>query len=209
LDFLNTEDHETILDSQGKIKVSLYKILLFTYTAKGIKSGTLSMLYSYKYRSFDDYLIPLEYWNANKKELLSRAGLEHFSDFKKLETKLRENMNKQLEKTNISIENGSNKNASVDAHGKIKVNTPAKEIIFKEGMKEFLPNNRFISIYEILSTVNSLTNFSDDFTHLQPKNIKKRPEDHMLFAGIIGYGCNIGHRRLGEDLSQYQCRPVS
>jgi len=132
LDFLNAEDYENILDSKGKIRITLYKILLFIYIVKGIKSGTLSILYSYKYRAFDDYLIPLEYWNANKKELFSRAGLENFSDFTKVEAKRRAKWDEQLEKTNKAIESGKNEYSSIDADGKIKVKTPAKEETLKD-----------------------------------------------------------------------------
>ena len=197
VDFLKPEDKDNLFNSVGKIKVSLYKSLIFIYTAKGIKSGSLSIMYSYKFRAFEDYLIPLDYWNENKKELLNRSGLEGFSESKKIEANLKQRMSRQLHKTNSSIEAGKNKYVSFNPKGGILVKTPAK-INIREGMKELLPKNRFISIYEILSTVNSLAGFTDNLEHLQNKNIKKRPNDHTLFAGIIGYGCNIGHRKLGR-----------
>ena len=197
VEFLKAEDKENLFNEKGKLRTSLYKSLLFVYTAKGIKSGSLSLIYSYKFKSFENYLLPLEYWNENKQEILARAGLAEFNDWSIIEGKLKKKMARQLHKTNIAINTGKNKYISFKPNNDLLLQTPAKNSA-SEGIKEYLPQSRFISIYEILSTVNSLTKFTDNFEHHLNKNVKKRPQDHTLFAGIIGYGCNIGHRKLGR-----------
>ena len=46
----------------------------------GIKSGTLNLKLSYKYRALEDYLISRERWEKHKLVLLERAGLLEFMD---------------------------------------------------------------------------------------------------------------------------------
>ncbi len=58
INFLEEEEQRIIIDDEGKIRVSLYKALLFIHISDGIRSGILNLKYSYKYKSFEDYLIP-------------------------------------------------------------------------------------------------------------------------------------------------------
>ena len=52
VDFLDTQEQELLFDSNGKFRVSLYKVLLFSKVAEGVHSGALNLKYSYKYLSF-------------------------------------------------------------------------------------------------------------------------------------------------------------
>jgi len=56
--------------------VSLYKALLFLRFQNAIKSGTLNLQHSYKYRPLDDYLIERDRWRRDKNLLLEPAGLQ-------------------------------------------------------------------------------------------------------------------------------------
>jgi flagellar biosynthesis chaperone FliJ len=78
--FLSAEQRAAVMDSDGKIRVSLYKALLFVEVADAIKSGALNLVHSEKYRSLDEYLIPKADWEANRGEYLQRAQLEGFAD---------------------------------------------------------------------------------------------------------------------------------
>jgi hypothetical protein len=61
IDFLNDDEKLAIFDSDdGKMKISLYKALLFIHISDGIRSGILNLKYSYKYKSFEEYLISKE-----------------------------------------------------------------------------------------------------------------------------------------------------
>ncbi len=84
LDFLGMDEQSTVFDKQGKLRVSLYKVLLFKHVASGIKSGALNLRYSYKYRAFDDYLLPQQIWKQEQNELLDKAGLLAFKEFRSL-----------------------------------------------------------------------------------------------------------------------------
>ena len=61
LGFLEPAEQQAVLDENGAIRVSLYKVLLFIKIAQAIKGGVLNLQHSYKYRSLDDYLIPISY----------------------------------------------------------------------------------------------------------------------------------------------------
>ena len=55
VDFL-TPDDRTAVSRDGRFSVSLYKALLFLQVQSAIKSGTLNLEHSYKYRPLDAYL---------------------------------------------------------------------------------------------------------------------------------------------------------
>ena len=59
----------------GTVRVSLYKALLFIKIAEALKGGVLNLRHSYKYRSLDDYLIPQAAWQAHRDAYLQRADL--------------------------------------------------------------------------------------------------------------------------------------
>jgi hypothetical protein len=66
IEFLE-EDEKLAVIEENKIKVPLYKSLLFIHISNGIKSGVLNLKYSYKYKSFEDYLIPKDQYLRQKK----------------------------------------------------------------------------------------------------------------------------------------------
>lgn len=54
----------------------------------------------------------------------------------------------------------------------------------------------------MLATVDQATNFLDEFEHWQIKYQRAKPARKIFFAGIIGYGCDIGHRKLAQISKQ-------
>jgi len=73
--FLEPSAQRLVIDASGKVRVSLYKALLFMKIAEAIKAGTVNLPHSYKYRSLEDYLIPKAAWNAQRDTYLHRADL--------------------------------------------------------------------------------------------------------------------------------------
>ncbi len=102
-DFLEAEEQELVFDDSGRLKISLYKVLLFSKIADEVRSEALNLKYSYKYRAFDDYLISPKVWEANKKELLEKAGLLEMQEFPKLEAQLKKTLQDQFRITNENI----------------------------------------------------------------------------------------------------------
>jgi hypothetical protein len=78
--FLSDKERVYLEDDKGNFRVSLYKALLFLKVAEALKSGSLSLPHSYKYRHLDDYLISKEQWNVKRENYIKQAGLEDLVD---------------------------------------------------------------------------------------------------------------------------------
>jgi len=198
VEFLEDTERETIFDAAGKLRVSLYKVLLFEKVAEAIKSGALNLRYSYKYQSFDEYLIPREIWEKEKTELLERAGLSESADFTKILSTLEPALMEQYRITNENINTGKNKYARFDPKGNLIVTTPKVEKESSGSTAELFPKDRLISLYEILSSVNKYTDFTSCLEHWQIKHNRQKPHEKMFFAGAIGYGCNLGIGKIAK-----------
>jgi TnpA family transposase len=198
VDFLDSDEQKILFDEKGKLRISLYKILLFQYITDSIKSGALNLCHSYKFRAFNEYLIPKEVWESKKEELLDRAGLTRFVDFHKVQSDLAKTLKEQYRITNENINTKKNKYARFDARNNLIVTTPAVEKTPTGSVAEFFPKNRLISLHEVLSNVNNVTNFTDSFEHRQIKYNGKKPHEKTFFAGIIGYGCNLGIGKIAK-----------
>ena len=190
LDFLNSDELSIVFDKTKRLRKSLYKVLLFKNVVAGIKSGTLNLQYSYKYRSFDDYLILKETWINNRNQILRKAGLLEFNNFQILSPKLKQVLENQYKITNDNISLGTN--------NKLKINTPAIEKEVDYLSINLFPKDKFISLFEILSTVNTLFKFTDSFEHWQGKYNRDKPYKEIFFAGIIAYGCNLGVAKMAK-----------
>jgi hypothetical protein len=83
-----------------------------------------------------------------------------------------------------------------------RVGTPKQEEVEALSLGTFLPERKYISMLEMLATVDQATNFLDEFEHWQFRNQRVRPSKKTLFAGIIGFGCDIGHRKLAQISKQ-------
>jgi hypothetical protein len=59
------------------------------------------------------------------------------------------------------------------------------------------PQRKVISVLEVLHQVNELTGFLTAFQYKAVDYIPKRADDRMFYAAIIGYGENIGIRKMG------------
>lgn len=107
IEFLYEDEQEAILDAD-KIKISLYKALLFIHISDGIKSGILNLKYSYIYKSFKSYLIPKEEYKEQKDKLLKQYDLEHLKEFLAFLLPISEKLELNFSMTNRKIENELN-----------------------------------------------------------------------------------------------------
>ena len=78
--FLRDGERRLLTRTDGSFRVSLYKALLFLRVAEAVKSGTLHVEDSYRYRSLDDYLIPRDEWEQRRAEYLQQADLTPVAD---------------------------------------------------------------------------------------------------------------------------------
>lgn len=200
--FLSAEQRAALLDPDGKLRVSLYKALLYIEVAEAIKSGALNLMHSQKYRSLDDYLIPKADWEANRGEYLQRSQLERFADCNATLRQLDRALDTRYTATNQRLKAGDNPFLTVRANGTFHVSTPTLEEVECLSLGAFLPRRKYISLLEALATVDHVTNFLSEFDHWQRKYQRAKPAKKLFFAGIIGYGCAIGHRKLAQISKQ-------
>jgi TnpA family transposase len=202
VDFLKADERSVLVASDGKFRVSLYKILLFIKTAKAIKSSSINLLYSEKYRSLDDYLIPKTDWENQREKYLERANLTEFVDCKITLNALNSALEKRYQQVNQRFKAGENPYVTRRSDGTVHVTTPKQEEVESLPLGAFFPERKYISMIEMLATVNQATDFLSEFEHWQSKYQRTAPAPKLLFAGIIGYGCDIGHRKLAQISSQ-------
>jgi TnpA family transposase len=201
-DFLSTAQRAALTGPDRKFRVSLYKALLYIEIAEAIKSGGLNLVHSEKYRSLDEYLIPKTEWDAHRAEYLQRAQLEDFADCKGTLNALDHALDAGYQNTNQNFQTGKNSYLTKRPNGTFHVSTPKQEKVECLSLGEFFPARKYISMLEMLATVDQATNFLDEFEHWQIKNQRTKPSKKVLFAGIIGFGCDIGHRKLAQISKQ-------
>jgi TnpA family transposase len=196
--FLEPNEQELVFEG-GRFQVSLYKALFFKAVGNSIKAGTLNLRYSYRYRSLDEYMIPKEEWVKHRAEYLKRAELEKFADPDALLGQLSAALNEQYIKTNTNILEGENPFIKFH-HGTFSLTTPPAEESddLEQTLSDIFPKDTHVSLLEVLATVHTSTRFIDRFEHFQNRNLHEKPSDSTFFAGIIGYGCNHGLRRIAQ-----------
>ena len=196
--FLEKEELSHILSDKNKVRQSLYKSLLFAHIADAIKSGEINLTHSYRYLSIDEYLINKKTWQINRKDLLDRAELTIYSSVQNTISLLRKKLDRQYRIVNESINRGKNPNISFNKIGELIVDTPKVEKIETSRIVELLKQENYISILDVLDTVDQLTNFSECLQHYRVVQQIKRPKPMVFYAGLMAKGCNIGLGKLAS-----------
>lgn len=202
VEFLKPAEREAVTEDGQVSRISLYKAFLFIHIQSGIKSGALNLTHSYKYRPLDDYLIDRDRWRKNKDTLIERAGLKDFVDPQKILNELDEALYRQYKRTNHRILDGSNTLVSFSKKGAFRLKTPRKEDIEAEPIQNFFPERQYISLLEVMATVNRYSGFLKEFQHWQQRYHRQKPPPSVFYAGIIGLGCGIGTRKMARISQQ-------
>ena len=152
---------------------------------------------SFKYRSLDDYLIPRDEWQPNRKELLLLAELNVVAKCDDTLASLKRTLGSQYETINRRILAEENEPLQFRKDGEFVVATPkADEENGRIG--NIFPEKRYIPLLKVMSTVNRAAGFLEEFQHWQTKYNRTKPSESTFLAGIIGYGCNIGTRKIAR-----------
>jgi Domain of unknown function (DUF4158)/Resolvase, N terminal domain/Tn3 transposase DDE domain len=204
VDFLPVGQRAALTTPDGKFRVSLYKVLLYVSIAEAIKSGALNLAQSEKYRALDEYLIPKADWDAHRADYLRRAQLEEFADCKTTLRALDQALDVAYQETNQHLISGKNPYLTVHTKGTFHVSTPKLEEVECLSLGTFFPERKYISMLEMLATVDHATNLLDEFEHWHVKYRRAKPAKKLFLAGIIGFGCDIGHRKLAQISRQIE-----
>jgi TnpA family transposase len=202
IEFMSAEQRAVLFNPKGKFRVSLYKVMLFTEIADAIRAGALNLVHSDKYRSLDEYLIPKEDWQIRRDEYLQRADLDKFANCSQTLEALELTVDACYQEVNENLSAGKNHFLKLRKNGTFHVSTPKQEETDSVPLSSFFPDRKYISLLETLATVSLASGFLSEFEHWQARPRSKKPHPKMFFAGIIGYGCDIGHRKLAQISKQ-------
>lgn len=194
--FLSDKDKRSLKGLEPTQALSLFKVFLFIEIANHIKSGSLNLSNSDKYRAVEDYLIPEDIWKVEKDDLMRRARLKLENGGSEFISRVRNELINQFKKTNENA--ADNEYLSFTQGGKPKVVTPKTEKEEENGLLPLLEEKDIIPLPRILSEVNKSSNFLDSFEHFSQKNFQKQPDQHVFYAAIIALGCNLGIRRMSK-----------
>lgn len=198
LSFLDDHEQSLIWNQAGKLRTSLYKALLMVKTADAIKSGTINVNHSSKYRPLTQYLIPQPDWEQYRETYVQQAGLENVRDVQAHLLHLRQTLDDAYHTTNRNILNQSNPHITFNPSGEFIVTTPKIAETDTEPLGHLFPEKKYISLLEILSTLNRLTGFLDEFGHWQLRYNRPKPHQRVFIAGIVSQGCDIGVRQMAH-----------
>ena len=193
---------------EGRFRISLCKVLFYGKVAEGIRAGRPNLEHSYKYLAVESYFIDPTDWKADKGRLIEQTGLAGFRDAKGTLTKLHDVLNAQFETVHRNFMTGRNRHLKYVRYGpkkgdgtkvgyRPKVSTPAADR-GNLGMARLFEECRYVMLPEILSDMGKATGFTDCFEHPGLKHKKKRPDRKFFFAGLIGYGCNLGPGKMAQ-----------
>jgi TnpA family transposase len=197
-EFLSKSEKEFVFEGGKNVKKSLYKGLLFCKIVENIKSGGANLACSYRYQHINNYLINSRRWNQDKESILSQCGLTKFTNPDKILDELAECIELKLSQVNKDLSDGTNKYLGFNNKLKIKVATPKTDSKQEEFISTLLSDNGYVPILDVLSAIDVSTEFGSCFKHHGNKNVKMKPTNETIFAGIIGRGCNIGINRMAN-----------
>lgn len=143
-------------------------------------------------------LLPKHSWGAHRDLYLQRADLTRVADWQSTLHAWAARLDQQYHRTNGRILAGENPHVHFRQDGSFYVSTPKAESEDSEPLLSVLPQRRYISLLEVLATVNRFTHFLEAFEPWRIQYARVKPPDRTFFAGIIGYGCFIGTRKMAS-----------
>ena len=145
LEFLGKNEQKWLFDNDEALNYNLYKIFLFKAVSDHIKAGSLNLLFSERYKSVNEYLIDSKRWEENKKELISRAGLERLDiNPQEIIGLLKYMADNQYKTTNENITN--NPYIKFNKKGIASVKTPKSSDNHEEVMPEWIGTDKYIPL---------------------------------------------------------------
>lgn len=188
-DAITTYDEVT---QKEKFRARLYKMLFFQALENGIKSGEIFPVYSYRYRSLEEYLIDKAYFQLNRQQLLQDADLATWSDSKVVMESLALELDTLFHEVNQKIDKGENPYFSINKKGKSHIETPKVEKPDTQLISNYFAPVRFVAVSTLLSEIEKISPFLNLFGYQGKIQEKFRPSNETFFAALIAQGCNVG-----------------
>lgn len=196
-EFLNDEEKKVIFES-GKFRVSLYKIILFFHVSDAIKSGTLNLKYSNRYKDFDSYLFDKDEWSKDQDTLLKTHELGHLKEFDTFIEPIKTKVEESFNNTNENIIKGFNTyfTSTIDSFNLKTPKLEKENDDANESIAKYFPHDEYLSIVDVIDSIDQEVDFLSSFQHYSQSKIKSN--HNLLLAAILGYGCNINISKIGK-----------
>jgi len=202
-------NHKKYLYKDGQLQVKRYEFYLFQNIRNRIDSGDIYLPDSFMFKSFDQDLIPKEYWKNNKTAILDSIEAPRLRmSVKELLAELKQKLEAKFKLVNESILKGENKYVKLDGQrsdGSTKWTLQYPSL--KEKANHFLFSQfKSRNITELMNWVNEHTCFMDEFEHILGKNTSDIISNQQLVASILALGTNHGVKKMAQisDMTVYQ-----
>ena len=194
-DFLTEEEQDAVFD-KNKFRISLYKVLLFFYISEHIKRGTLNLNHSLKYKDIEEYMINKERMEKEKDNLLKAYEIEYLKDFDSFIKPIKKKLASSYKHTNENIKNNLNPYFTTTVTSYIIKTPKVDKEEEDESIKRYLPHSQYISVIDILNSINNQIDIFSSFQHFFQGKTKK--DNNLISAAILGYGCNLSLGKIGK-----------
>ncbi len=176
-----------------------YEFAVYKMLRKAFESGDIFNHKTNKYRSFTDYLIPLDRWSKHKEKLLNELDLPILTiPIQQTLNEFKITLEEKLQHVNQRILDRKNKDIKITGQGeKVKWTLPYKGDEEEENHQLYhsVPT---IGIASLLSYVHRKTGFLDGFSHVLERYDKGTKDEKTLLACIVALGTNMSLGRMGE-----------
>lgn len=125
-------------------------MFFFQAPENGIKSGKVFPVYSYRYRSLEEYLIDNEHFQLNRSQLLQDADLSTWSDPKVVLESLALELDTLFHEVNQRIKKGENSHFSINKKGKPHIETPKVDKPDTQLLSNYFAPVRFVAVSTLL-----------------------------------------------------------
>ena len=196
--FLSKKDLSLVLSDEDILIITKYKIMLFIYIDQAIRNRNLTLQYSYRYRTYRQDMIPDSSWVNRKSEFLKSARLDIYHDGKREINKLGAALTKSYDDVNDNYLKGNNPFLVVDSAGHWRLKNSKSDYDASKFIPSLLKNSKSITLYELLSEVDSYTPFSEAFSHSTDKHASKTKAKKLIYATLISLGTNLGHHQMSK-----------
>jgi len=194
-DFLTEEEKNVVFD-KNKFRVSLYKVLLFFYISDHIKRGTLNLNYSLKYKDIEELMIDKEIFKKEQDNLLKVHEMEYLKEFDSFIEPIKEKLASSYKHTNENIKNNLNPYFTATETSYIIKTPKVDKEDEDESIKRYLPHSQYISVIDILNSINNQVDIFSSFQHFSQG--KTKIDNNLISAAILGYGCNLSLSKIGK-----------
>ena len=199
-EFLNKAELHVLSLSTSIPPISKYKALLFYSIWKNVKNKRLLLTSSYRYKAYDSYMIPTDIWNQNRDNYLEEYDLTELKDGVSYLNKIGQEVGKSFSLVNNNILNGDNtyftKTDNIRSNWYLKNLTPDYSLL--KFIPTMLDEAKSVPLFQLLSEVNSYSNFISCLENVTSKYQTKQPNISKLFATIVSLGTNIGHNNMAK-----------